>query len=88
MTQEFRPSSYQAEVPDLVKEYQKWDNDRTNIDVPTGPDPLALKMVREGRLNSQTGAVKGLSPKARTILMFQPSEQYKKNYDKIFTVLE
>ena len=81
---EFRPSSYQIPVQDLVKEYETWDKEQHYIEQRTEPDPLSLKMVREGRLNPDTGAVQGMSSKAKKILMFNPSEWYKLEHERIF----
>ena len=82
-TDTFKPKSWQAEVPDLVKEYEAWDKERTEVKVQDKPDSLDLKLVRTGRLNRKTGAYTPRSSKAQCVANFSPSKRFCNNYDKI-----
>lgn len=79
----FKPKSWQAEVPDLVKEYNTWDKNRTENKIQDKPDSLDLKLVEQGRLNRKTGAYTERSSKAQCIGSFIPSKKYCNNYNSI-----
>lgn len=81
---EFKPSSYQAEVQDIVKEYDAWDEEQTRPDV-TQEEVQAQNslLVAKGRLDPRTGVEIPVSSKARVISRFIPSSRFKKNFDGI-----
>lgn len=81
---EFKPSSYQAEVQDIVKEYDAWDEAQTRPDV-TQEEVQAQNslLVAKGRLDPRTGVEIPVSSKARVISRFIPSSRFKKNFDGI-----
>ncbi len=83
MGTEFKPKSWQKEVPDLVKEYEAWDTEQNRE-----PDDQELitkdntRLVEQGKLNPNTGSY-GLSPKARTISKWIPTKAYEQGYNQI-----
>jgi len=78
----FQPSSWQKPVQDLVREYNQFEKDSEPA-VQDKASSVDTKAVQEGRLNAKTGEYSGLSNKARTILSWNPSDKYKKMYDRI-----
>lgn len=82
---EFKPSSYQAPVEDIVAEYDKWDADETAKGAENLVDVQKhnLGLVQSGRLDRRTGYEIPLSPKARCISRFIPSPRFKHNFDCI-----
>lgn len=87
MAKEFKPRSWQAEVPDLVKEYEAWDrNENGPAEIQTEPEEFSKGMVRRGTLDPNTGLGTGNS-KQGTILNHNVrgfSERGKRNYEAIF----
>ena len=82
---QFKPSSYQAPVEDIVAEYDKWDAEETTKG-DNNPDDVYqhnLKMINRNRLDRNTGLEIPLSPKARTISRFIPSAKFKHNFDSM-----
>lgn len=82
---QFKPSSYQAPVEDIVAEYDQWDAEEITKGE-NNPDDVYqhnINLVNKGRLDRRTGYEIPLSPKARTISKFIPTKKYKHNYDQI-----
>jgi len=87
MANEFKPKTWQAEVPDLVKEYNAWDRAENGpAEVQTAPEEFSKSMVRRGVLCPETGRSTGNS-KQGTILEANVrgySPQGQENYRRIF----
>ena len=83
---EFKPSTWQQPVQDIVKEYEAKEAADTHVEVQTQPEEISKSMVRRGLLDPNTGrpienskASKITSDNTRGF-----SVQGKKNYEATF----
>lgn len=83
---EFKPSTWQQPVQDIVKEYNEFDKAEHHQEVQTAPEDFSKSLVRRGLLNPMTGMPINNS-KQRKITQdnargFSPLG--KANYERIF----
>lgn len=79
----FKPTSWQKETPDLVKEYEAWDASRNAPEeVPERPEEFSKALVRRGVLDPRTGRYGGNS-KQEHISRFVPSRAFLENFELI-----
>ena len=83
MSEEFKPKSWSATVPELVKEYEAFDAADAKQEVQTAPEEFSKAMVRKGLLDPRTGSY-GENSKAVKCASFVPSETYINNHERIF----
>ena len=83
---EFKPSSWNQPVQDIVKEYEAYDRAETHVEVQTAPEGISKSMVRRGVLDPRTGMPTGNSKqsKIRTDNTRGFSSRGKMNYEATF----
>ena len=86
METEFKPKSWQAEVPDLVKEYEAFEDAQMPEAPQTKPEEFAKAQVRKGILNPENGAYMqdSSNSKQKHIRDWSPSQTYKDSYEQTF----
>lgn len=86
MTDEFKPSTWQQPVQDIVKEYDQFEKDQYSEEIQTAPEEVSKSMVRRGMLDPMTGMLTGNSKQSKILGMNVAgfSSRGKENYERIF----